>query len=736
MAKKKENNQEQANLFQIDSANPEENKKKRPSQSKKMTVKETSIQEVLEEGHKGETLQKGKVSRKNQETGSRLSKAGPKSPKGVKSEPQKTSSDNQGDHFSRFSDYDVHLFREGKHYSLHEKFGSHIMEHKGTKGTYFAVWAPNASQVTVIGEFNAWNRGSHPMNVRLDQSGIWECFIPEVGQGTIYKYFIQSNHHGYSIEKADPFAIHAENPPKTASIVWNREISWTDRKWMDNRKTKIGKSQPVSVYELHFGSWRRVPEDGDRSLSYTEMANQLSQYIKEMGYTHVEFMPVMEHPFYGSWGYQLTGYFAPSSRYGTPQEFAYLIDKLHKEGIGVILDWVPSHFPTDAHGLGYFDGTHLFEHADERKGFHPDWKSFIFNYGRNEVRSFLISNALYWLDKYHIDGLRVDAVASMLYLDYSRKEGEWIPNEHGGRENLEAIEFLKEFNIAVGAVYPDVLTIAEESTAWPMVSKPTYVGGLGFDMKWMMGWMHDTLDYFAKESVFRSHHQGQITFSIIYAFTENFMLPLSHDEVVHGKGSMINKMPGDEWQKFANLRLLYSYMYAHPGAKLMFMGGEFGQEKEWNHDKSLQWHLLNHDSLNKGLQQAVKSLNNVYKQEPALYEVQFDGEGFEWVDMNDSANSVISFLRKGKSPKEIILVVCNFTPIVRENYRIGVPKNGDWMEIFNSDSRNFGGSGVENETMEASPIPYHGKDFSITVALPPLGVSYFKLLKVQNKSED
>ncbi len=487
MAKKKENNQEQANLFQVsETAQNEESKRNRPSRSKKSTEdkssateKRSSIKEVMDGGTDGKVMEKGKAPRKNQEPGSRLSKAGSKAPKDIKQATEESHSDQHDNHLSRFSDYDVHLFREGKHYKLYDKFGSHIMEHKGVKGTYFAVWAPNAERVSVIGTFNDWNRESHLMNVRYDHSGIWECFIPEIGQGTIYKYYIISNQYGYSIEKADPYAIHAENPPKTASIVLDKELSWNDNDWMDSRKTKIGKSQPVSVYELHFGSWRRVPEDGNRSLSYKEMADQLSQYVKDMGYTHVEFMPVMEHPFYGSWGYQLTGYFAPSSRYGTPQEFAYLVDTLHKEGIGVILDWVPSHFPTDAHGLGYFDGTHLYEHADERKGFHPDWKSFIFNYGRNEVRSFLISNALYWLDQYHIDGLRVDAVASMLYLDYSRKEGEWIPNEFGGRENLEAINFLKEFNIAVGAEYPDVLTIAEESTAWPMVSKPTYVGGLG-----------------------------------------------------------------------------------------------------------------------------------------------------------------------------------------------------------------------------------------------------------------
>jgi 1,4-alpha-glucan branching enzyme len=619
------------------------------------------------------------------------------------------------------------LFREGRHYKLHDKMGSHVMEHNGVKGTYFALWAPNAQRVAVIGDFNGWNRGSNPMNVRHDSSGIWECFIPEIGQGNIYKYHITSNHNNYSVDKCDPFAIHAENPPKTGSIIWERDYEWSDNDWLENRKLNVEYSKPVSVYEVHLGSWRRVPEEGNRSLSYRELAEQLTSYVKDMGYTHVEFMPVMEHPFFGSWGYQITGYFAPSSRFGTPQDFMYLIDTLHKEGIGVILDWVPSHFPTDEHGLSYFDGTHLYEHADERKGFHPDWKSYIFNFGRDEVKSFLVSNALYWLEKYHVDGLRVDAVASMLYLDYSRKEGEWIPNEYGGRENIEAIEFLKQFNIAVGADYPDTMTIAEESTAWPMVSKPTYIGGLGFDMKWMMGWMHDTLDYFSNEPIHRSYHQGQLAFSLLYAFTENFMLPLSHDEVVHGKGSLINKMPGDEWQKFANLRLLFSYMYAHPGTKLMFMGGEFGQYQEWNHDGSLEWHQAYEGGYQRGVQQTVRSLNYIYKNEPALYEYAFEEKGFEWVDLSDTTNSVISFLRKGKSENDVVLVVCNFTPVPRENYRIGVPLQGYWEEIFNSDSHNFGGSGVTNHPNEASPIPYHGKDYSLSITLPPLGVTYMKL---------
>jgi 1,4-alpha-glucan branching enzyme len=631
------------------------------------------------------------------------------------------------DHLSRFSELDIHLLREGKHYQLYDKFGSHIMEYKGVKGTYFALWAPNAEKVAVIGNFNGWNRNSHPMNVRYDGSGIWECFIPDIEQGAVYKYFIKSHFNNYAVEKADPYAIHAEEPPRTASIVWDRNYEWNDQQWMESRKDWNWRNKPTSVYEMHLGSWRRVPEEGNRSLSYRELAEQLPGYLKYMGYTHVEFMPVMEHPFFGSWGYQITGYFAPSSRFGTPQDFKYLVDRLHQEGIGVILDWVPSHFPTDEHGLGYFDGTHLYEHADERKGFHPDWKSFIFNYGRNEVKAFLVSNALYWLEEFHIDGLRVDAVASMLYLDYSRKHGEWIPNEYGGRENIEAINFLTEFNDAVVADHPDAMTIAEESTAWPKVSQPSYQGGLGFNMKWMMGWMHDTLNYLAQEPIYRSYHQGQITFSIHYAFTEHFMLPLSHDEVVHGKGSLLNKMPGDEWQKFANLRLLYAYMFAHPGAKLVFMGGEFGQQAEWNHDSSLQWHLVGDWSHHKGVQSAVRDLNFLYKQEPALHEKSFEDTGFEWVDLNDATNSVICFMRKGFNENENILVVCNFTPVVRDNYRIGVPFKGDWVEIFNSDKQEYGGSGVvRNSPLRAYPVPYHGKRYSLSLNLPPLGVAYYK----------
>ncbi|HYH57493.1 MAG TPA: 1,4-alpha-glucan branching protein GlgB, partial [Anseongella sp.] len=571
--------------------------------------------------------------------------------------------------FSLFSEFDIQLFKEGKHYRLYNKLGAHITE--GGKGTYFAVWAPNARYVSVIGSFNGWNRYNHPMQARADHSGIWELLVPGAGRGDYYKYYIES-HNGHRVEKGDPYAFYWETPPQTASVIWDTEFRWTDGRSAGNKKPKTPLKGPLSIYEVHAGSWRRVPEEGNRFMTYREMAAELPAYCRYMGFTHVEFMPLMEHPFYGSWGYQVTGYFAPSSRFGTPQDFMYLVNRLHKEGIGVILDWVPSHFPTDEHGLGYFDGTHLYEHADPRKGFHPDWKSFIFNYGRNEVRSFLVSNALFWLDKYHADGLRVDAVASMLYLDYSRMEGEWIPNEYGGRENLEAIRFLKEFNEAVHTHHPGVITIAEESTAWPGVTHPPAEGGLGFDLKWMMGWMHDTLSYFQRDPVYRSHHQHQLTFSIHYAFTEKFVLPLSHDEVVYGKGSLIAKMPGDEWQRFANLRLLFAYMYGHPGGKMIFMGGEFAQVGEWHHDYSLDWHENDHP-LHHGVQELLKDLNELYLREPGLYTLNFDPSGFEWIDINDTRNSVISWMRKSESQKEDLLFVANFTPLVLENYRVGVP---------------------------------------------------------------
>ena len=628
--------------------------------------------------------------------------------------------------FSLLTDFDVHLFKTGKHFRLYEKLGAHRAEFKGQAGTYFAVWAPNARSVSLIGNFNQWRDGQHKLYPRWDESGIWEGFFPGIGKGEAYKYAIQANSGEY-LEKADPFGFYAEIAPQTASIVWETDYSWKDQGWLSDRKKRTGKTRPYSVYEVHFGSWRRKLEDGNRSLSYKEMAIELVDYVKQLGFTHVEFLPIMEHPFFGSWGYQLTGYFAPTSRFGTPEEFMELVDAFHKEDIGVILDWVPSHFPGDVHGLYKFDGTHLYEHADPRKGFHPDWSSYIYNYGRPEVRSFLISNALFWLERYHIDGLRVDAVASMLYLDYSRKAGEWIPNEYGGNENIEAINFLKEFNEVVYGGFPDTITIAEESTAWPGVSKPTYLGGLGFGQKWMMGWMHDTLHYFQKDSVHRKYHQNDITFSMMYVFTENFMLPLSHDEVVHGKGSLLGRMPGDEWRKFANLRLLFSYMYTHPGTKLVFMGGEFGQSAEWNHDGSLDWHLTQHD-FHRGVQTLFKALNALYKSEPSLYQFPFDQRGFEWVDYSDRENSVMIFMRKSENPAASLIVVCNFTPEARAHYRIGVPFRGTWTEIFNSDNSAYAGSGVINQgLLYTSPVKYHGKDYSVSLTLPPLGISILKL---------
>lgn len=628
--------------------------------------------------------------------------------------------------FSLLTDYDIHLFRSGKHYKLYEKLGSHPVNAKGQEGTYFGVWAPNATSVSVIGYFNNWKAGEHPLYPRWDGSGIWENFFAGVRHGEAYRYAIHSN-TGEFQEKADPFAFYSESAPRTASIVWDSQYDWKDQEWLDQRKKSIGRPKPYSVYEVHFGSWKR--KDSNQSLTYAEMAHELVPYVKEMGFTHVEFLPLMEHPFYGSWGYQLTGYFAPTSRYGSPEDFKYMIDCFHREGIGVILDWVPSHFPGDVHGLYKFDGTHLYEHADPRKGFHPDWKSYIFNYGRNEVRSFLISNALFWIDQFHIDGLRVDAVASMLYLDYSRKAGEWIPNEHGGNENLEAISFLKEMNEVVYSQFPDAITIAEESTSWSGVSRPTYLGGLGFGQKWMMGWMHDSLHYFQLDPIHRKYHQNEITFSIMYAFTENFMLPLSHDEVVHGKGSLFGRMPGDEWQKFANLRLLFSYMYTHPGTKLLFMGGEFAQSAEWNHERSLDWHLLDYD-FHRGVKTIVSDLNKLYRSERALYQYAFEHKGFQWVDYGDRENSVIAFQRHGEHKEEVMIVVCNFTPAVRQHYRIGVPYRGQWKEVFNSDDRKYMGSGVMNVgLLMTSPVKLHQRDYSVSLTLPPLGMVVLKLDK-------
>ncbi|CAN5325423.1 1,4-alpha-glucan branching protein GlgB [soil metagenome] len=631
-----------------------------------------------------------------------------------------------GESFSLLTDFDIHLIKSGKHYKLYEKLGSHAAEFKGKHGCYFAVWAPNAKSVSVIGNFNEWNSSANKLNPRWDESGIWEAFFPDIKNGEAYKYAIHSS-TGEFLEKADPFAFYSEIAPKTASIIWEAEYQWKDRRWLDERKKQTGKSKPYSVYEVHMGSWRRKLEDGNRSLSYRELAIEMVQYIVDLGFTHVEFLPVMEHPFFGSWGYQLTGYFAPTSRFGSPEDFKFLVDAFHQAEIGVILDWVPSHFPGDAHGLYKFDGTHLYEHADPRKGFHPDWSSYIYNYGRPEVRSFLISNAMFWLEKFHIDGLRVDAVASMLYLDYSRKAGEWIPNEYGGNENIEAIMFLKEFNETVYGQFPDTVTIAEESTAWPGVSKPTYLGGLGFGQKWMMGWMHDTLRYFKNDPVHRKYHQNDITFSIMYAFTENFMLPLSHDEVVHGKGSLIGRMPGDEWSKFANLRLMFSYMFAHPGTKLIFMGGEFGQTAEWNHDRSLDWGLTDYPT-HKGIIHLIQDLNKLYKTETALYRYAFENNGFEWVDYGDRENSVIVFMRKGELPADSLVVVCNFTPAPRYSYRVGVPTRGTWKEIFNSDDLRYAGSGLLNQAlMNTSPVKYHNKDYSVTLTLPPLAISVIKL---------
>lgn len=628
--------------------------------------------------------------------------------------------------YSLFSDFDINLFKAGKHYRLYEKFGSHITTVDGLDGTYFSVWAPSAKSVSVIGDFNFWIEGEHQLNVRWDGSGIWEGFIPFVGKGNIYKYKIHSHHNDIKTEKADPYARRCEHPPKTASIVWDDTYKWKDNTWMKKRIKHNALDAPYSVYEVHLGSWKRQVEE-DRFLSYFELADELVTYVKDMNFTHVELMPIMEFPYDPSWGYQVTGYFAPTSRFGYPEEFKYLVDKLHQNDIGIILDWVPSHFPEDAHGLGFFDGSCLYEHPDKRKGYHQDWKSLIFNYGRNEIKSFLISNAIFWLEQYHADGLRVDAVASMLFLDYSREDGEWEPNIYGGRENLEVIDFLKELNTEVYKSFPDVQTIAEESTAFPMVSKPTFIGGLGFGMKWMMGWMHDTLEYFAKDPVYRKYHQNEITFSLAYAFSENFMLPLSHDEVVYGKNSLLGRMPGDEWQRFANLRLLYGYMFTHPGTKLLFMGGEFGQYNEWDFQGSLNWNLLEFDP-HKNLQNYFKALNTFYKNTPALFEVAFSGQGFEWISYDDHENSVISYIRKGYREAENVIVVCNLTPTVLDKYCIGVPLKGKLEEVFNSDAIEFGGSGVSNKNdITIKKQAWNGKDFSAELVLPPLSIIVFKI---------
>jgi len=624
---------------------------------------------------------------------------------------------------SLLTPFDLHLFNEGTHGHLYEKLGAHLSS--DPDGATFAVWAPNADSVSVIGDFNSWDKNANQLHPR-EQSGIWEGFIPGVSHGALYKYHVHSRVTRTGMDKADPFAAFSEAPPRQASIVWDLTYDWGDGAWMSERSRANERQAPWSVYELHIGSWMRVPEDNNRWLTYRELAPKLADYAIGLGFTHVELMPVMEHPLYQSWGYQVEGYFAPTSRYGTPQDFMYLVDHLHQRGVGVILDWVPSHFPTDEFGLQNFDGTHLFEHADPRLGLHPDWGSSIFNYGRNEVRGFLMSSALSWLNRYHADGLRVDGVASMLYLDYSRKQGEWIPNKFGGRENLEAVDFLRRFNIEVYKEQPNTQTIAEESTSWPMVSRPTYLGGLGFGMKWDMGWMHDTLKYMAEDPVHRKFHHNDLTFRMLYAFNENFMLPLSHDEVVHGKGSLIQKMPGDEWQKFANMRLLFAWMYAQPGKKLIFMGGEFGQWHEWDVESSLDWHLLNH-APHAGLSHWVGDLNRVLREENALHESDFDPSGFSWIDASDNEQSVVSVLRKGSSPNDLLIAAFNFTPVPRHNYQIGAPKGGHWRELLNSDAPMYGGSGQGNlGGVDASPVGRHGLLHSVTLTLPPLGAIYLK----------
>jgi 1,4-alpha-glucan branching enzyme len=624
------------------------------------------------------------------------------------------------------TDFDLYLWSEGTHYRAYEKLGAHLTEQDGLTGTHFAVWAPNAREVSVIGDFNGWDPRAFYLHQR-GTSGIWEGFIPGVGQGCLYKYAITSHHQGYRVVKADPYAFAAETRPNTASKVWDLSgHAWQDTAWMARRGQAHGYDAPIAIYEVHLGSWMRVPEQHNRWLSYLELADRLADYVHGLGYTHVELLPVSEHPLDKSWGYQTSGYFAPTSRFGTPQDFMALVDALHQRGVGVILDWVPAHFPRDEFALGYFDGTHLYEHADPRLGAHQDWGTFIFNYGRREVSNFLISNALFWLDKYHIDGLRVDAVASMLYLDYSRKQGEWIPNRFGGRENLDAIDFLRRFNERVYGEYPDVLTFAEESTAWGGVSRPTYTGGLGFGYKWDMGWMHDTLHYLQHDPVHRKYHHNELTFRMLYAFTENYVLPLSHDEVVHGKGALLSKMPGEFWQRFANLRLLYGYMYAQPGKKLLFMGGELGQWDEWNSERSLDWHLLQWEP-HQGIQRFVRDLNRLYRTEPALHERDTDPAGFEWIDANDSEQSIIAFMRHGRDPQEQVLVALNLTPVTRYGYCIGVSKGGLWAEILNSDATAYGGGGQGNlGAVEAAPMSWHGRPNSLNVTLPALSVVMFK----------
>ncbi|MCO6437338.1 MAG: 1,4-alpha-glucan branching protein GlgB [Phycisphaerae bacterium] len=625
---------------------------------------------------------------------------------------------------SLLTEDDIYLFNEGRHFDLYNKLGAHVVESGGRSLTHFGVWAPNAREVSVIGPFNDWTPGRHPLQPR-GSSGIWEGGFENVSPGCIYKYHISSHQRGYSVAKADPFARCTELPPGTASVVWNGGHTWQDGDWMERRASQNILADPISVYEMHLGSWRRNSSTR-QFLSYREVADPLVDYLQRAGFTHVEFLPLMEHPFFGSWGYQTSAYFAPTRRFGEPEDLMYLIDRLHQAGIGVILDWVPSHFPTDEHGLGYFDGTHLYEHADPRRGFHRDWNTLIFNYGRNEVRSFLVSSAMYWLDKFHADGLRVDAVASMLYLDYSRSEGEWIPNKYGGREDLEAVDFLRQLNETVYARYPGVQTTAEESTSWPGVSRPTYLGGLGFGFKWDMGWMHDTLQYMSRNPVYRKYHHDKLTFRNVYASSENFVLPLSHDEVVHGKGSLLGKMPGDDWQRFGNLRLLLGSMYATTGKKLLFMGAELGQWSEWNHDAELDWNLLEFP-FHEGMLRWVSDLNAAYRREPALHDGDCRPDGFEWIDADDSQQSVLTYLRRGNGPRDTILVAVNFTPVPRENYRIGVPASGYWQEILNSDAAFYGGSGMGNYGgVQAVPVAWHNRPLSVKITVPPLAIVMFK----------
>ena len=625
-----------------------------------------------------------------------------------------------------FTDFDEYLLAEGTHLRMFEKLGAHQEDVKGHSGIRFAVWAPNALRVSVIGDFNSWDGRRHPMRFHAN-SGIWDIFIPGLAEGALYKYEIKTRYLDYTVSKSDPVGFFAEMRPKTASIVWNLDkYEWKDGDWLENRKTTNDLSGPINVYEVHLGSWRR--KNDYEWLTYKDLIDELIPYVVDMGYTHIELLPVAEHPFDGSWGYQVTGYFAVTSRFGTPDDFMAFVDACHQAGIGVILDWVPAHFPRDQHGLAYFDGTFLYEHADPRQGTHPDWGTLVFNFGRNEVRQFLISNAIFWIDKYHIDGLRVDAVASMLYLDFSREEGEWVPNRYGGRENLEALEFVREFNTRVHASFPDVLTIAEESTSWSGVSRPVEEeGGLGFDLKWNMGWMHDTLQYFSNDPIYRAYHHGTLTFSLLYAFSERFLLPFSHDEVVHLKRSMLDKMPGDIWQRFANLRAIYAYQIAHPGKKMLFMGGEFGQWREWTEEKSLDWHLLDQSGPHQQLQGFVRKLNHFYKAEPSLYEDDNSWEGFTWIDLHDSQRSILAFSRNVPGSSEQIFVVCNFTPQVRYDYRLGVPSEGSYIEVLNSDDFAYGGSGVTNPgNMEAAPTPWHNRPLSISFTVPPLGVVFIK----------